>query len=53
MRSKQFVRFDKLRNFLKQCYRSLRKLRLRNRDFTIISSNCIAGIIYSFLNRKG
>lgn len=36
----------KLRGTLIRIYRGARKLRLRNRDFTIISSNCIAGIIY-------
>ena len=35
-----------LRDAAKQAYRSLRKLRLRNRDFSLITNNCIAGIIY-------
>ena len=38
--------FSKARNWIKWFYRRVKKSRLRNRDFTIISSNCIAGIIY-------
>ena len=37
---------SKLRSAAKRAYRSLRKLRLRNRDFSLITNNCIAGIIY-------
>lgn len=37
---------SKLRSAAKLAYRSLRRLRLRNRDFSLISNNCIAGIIY-------
>ena len=37
---------SKLRDAAKRAYRSLRKLRLRNRDFSLITNNCIAGIIY-------
>ncbi len=34
------------RDFVKETYRGLRKLRLRNRDFSLITNNCIAGIVY-------
>ena len=37
---------SKLRSAAKRAYRSLRRLRLRNRDFSLITNNCIAGIIY-------
>lgn len=36
----------KVQDAAKNAYRSLRRLRLRNRDFSLISNNCIAGIIY-------
>ena len=36
----------KVRDTLKETWRGLRKLRLRNRDFSLITNNCIAGIVY-------
>lgn len=36
----------KVQNTIKETYRSIRRLRLHNRDFSLITNNCIAGIIY-------
>lgn len=36
----------RLRDILLKTWRGLRRLRLRRRDFSLITNNCIAGIIY-------